>query len=65
MARKIGAPVYALPEDISEVFYPSLFLPNSPIVAGEAQDGDDRVRKLDACRHEVEEPERLHFPSVT
>ena len=32
---------------------------NLLIVSGEAQDGDDRVRQLDAGRHEVEEADSL------
>ena len=61
MARKIGAPVYALPEDISEVTtYPSLFCHTHLPVAGEAQNGDDRVRELDAGRHEVEQAVKFH-----
>ena len=52
MARKIGAPVYALPEDISEV-RAAVYTVNLTFVSGEAQDGDDRVRQPDAGRHEV------------
>ena len=59
MARKIGAPVYALPEDISEVrergggggkerqYFIFLFC------SGETQDGDDSVCQLDVGRHEL------------
>ena len=50
MARKIGAPVYALPEDISEV-RAAVYTANLTFVSGEAQDGDDRVRQSHADRH--------------
>ena len=51
MARRLGARVYALPEDIVEVS-PYFLCPITSVwcVAGEAQDGDDGVRGADVPR---------------
>ena len=50
MARMIGAPVYALPEDISQVGHQVAGAAALPIhtLAGQAQDGDDSLRQSHA-----------------